>query len=241
MNRTDVSNIQLIQIKNQTPSFKYEDFVAGFPPYLRGSSTTTYVRESWKNKTETSPNTNQIVINSFDTEQRIPETELAYTLTSALEIVKNKLNEGIEIDDITPNLLFQWKSESNHFVEIAKIRVARILWAKLMKSFNPKKQSSLTSVVEYKTGIIADTKNSFDSYTKTTIQTMSGIFGSVEIIDTTETTQQYLQKETQITRTVDPWAGSLHLEKLTEEIAEKTWQLIQEIEKKGGFSKAIKH
>ncbi len=185
------------------------------------------------------------------------DIELAYTLADGLEYIKKGLNAGLDIDAFAPKLSFVWGIGMNHFMEIAKMRAARMLWAKLIKPFNPKSPKSLSLRTHSQTAGWSLTKQDpFNNITRTTIEATSSVFAGTQSLHTStldetielptdfsariaRNTQIYLQDETQITKTVDPWAGSYFVEKLTADIANKAWTLIEEIESLGGMSKAI--
>ena len=186
-----------------------------------------------------------------------PEIELAYTLANGLEYLKKGIETGMNIDSFAPRLSFFWGIGMDHFTEIAKMRAARMLWAKLVKQFHPKNPKSLALRTHCQTsGWSLTEQDPFNNVARTTIEAMAAAFGGTQSLHTNaldeaialptdfsariaRNTQLYLQDETQITKTVDPWAGSYHLEQLTEDIANKAWHLIQEVEKLGGMTKAI--
>ncbi|OBQ55925.1 methylmalonyl-CoA mutase [Tamlana sp. s12] len=185
------------------------------------------------------------------------DIELAYTLADGLEYVRTGLATGMNIDDFAPRLSFFWGIGLNHFMEIAKMRAARMLWAKLIKPFNPKNPKSLMLRTHCQTsGWSLTEQDPFNNVTRTTIEAASAVFGGTQSLHTNaldeamalptdftariaRNTQLFLQEETQITKTVDPWAGSYFVEKLTHDIAEKAWKHIEEIEALGGMTKAI--
>ena len=187
----------------------------------------------------------------------IEEVELAYTLANGLEYIKKGIEAGIDIDSFATRLSFSFSIGMNHFTEIAKLRAARMLWAKMVKQFNPKNQNSLALRIHSKTSSSSLTKQDpFNNIARTTIEAMAAAFGGTQSLHSNaldeavalptyfseriaRNTQLYLQKETHITKTVDPWAGSFYLEKLTENIANKAWKLITEIAELGGITKAI--
>ena len=187
------------------------------------------------------------------------EIELGYTLADGLEYIRKGIEAGMNIDDFAPRLSFFWAIGMNHFTEIAKLRAARMLWAKIVKQFNPKNSKSLSLRTHCQTsGWSLTEQDPFNNVARTTIEAMAGAFGGTQSLHTNaldeaialptdfsariaRNTQIYLQQETQITKTVDPWAGSYHVEQLTEEIANKAWELIQEVEELGGMTKAIEN
>ncbi len=185
------------------------------------------------------------------------DIELAYTLADGLEYIRTGLKAGLNIDDFAPRLSFFWGIGMNHFMEIAKMRAGRMLWAKLVKQFNPKNEKSLTLRTHCQTsGWSLTEQDPFNNITRTTIEAAAAVFGGTQSLHTNaldeaialptdfsariaRNTQLYLQNETEITKTVDPWAGSYYVEKLTDEIAQKAWALIEEVEELGGMTKAI--
>ena len=185
------------------------------------------------------------------------EIELAYTLADGLEYLRKGIETGMDIDLFAPRLSFFWAIGMDHFTEIAKMRAARMLWAKLVKQFNPKNPKSMALRTHCQTsGWSLTAQDPFNNVARTTIEAMAAVFGGTQSLHSNaldeaialptdfsariaRNTQLYLQQETSITKTVDPWAGSYHLEKLTEEIATKAWKLINEIEDLGGMTKAI--
>ena len=185
------------------------------------------------------------------------EIELAYTLADGLEYIRTGITAGMDIDSFAPRLSFFWAIGMDHFTEIAKLRAARLLWAKLVNKFNPKNQKSLALRTHCQTsGWSLTEQDPFNNVARTCIEAAAAAFGGTQSLHTNaldeaialptdfsariaRNTQIYLQKETQITKTVDPWAGSEFIEKKTEEIADKAWELIQEVEDLGGMTKAI--
>ena len=185
------------------------------------------------------------------------DIELAYTLADGLEYIKTGLAAGMDIDTFAPRLSFFWAIGMNHFMEIAKMRAARMLWAKLVKQFNPKNSKSLALRTHCQTsGWSLTEQDPFNNVARTCIEASAAAFGGTQSLHTNaldeaialptdfsariaRNTQIYLQEETHITKTVDPWAGSYYVEKLTHDIAHKAWELIQEVEELGGMTKAI--
>ncbi|AZQ44476.1 methylmalonyl-CoA mutase [Nonlabens ponticola] len=185
------------------------------------------------------------------------DIELAYTLADGLEYVRKGLAAGMDIDTFAPRLSFFWAIGMNHFMEIAKMRAARMLWAKMIKQFNPKNPKSLALRTHCQTsGWSLAEQDPFNNVARTTIEAAAAAFGGTQSLHTNaldeaialptdfsariaRNTQIYLQEETGITNTVDPWAGSYYVESLTDQIAHKSWELIQEVEKLGGMTKAI--
>ncbi|WP_282071762.1 methylmalonyl-CoA mutase [Polaribacter atrinae] len=205
------------------------------------------------------PKFNSISISGYHMQEAgaTAEIELAYTLADGLEYIRKGIEAGMEIDSFAPRLSFFWAIGMNHFTEIAKLRAARMLWAKIVKQFNPKNPKSLILRTHCQTsGWSLTAQDPFNNVARTTIEAMAAAFGGTQSLHTNaldeaialptdfsariaRNTQIHLQQETYITKTVDPWAGSYHLEKLTEDIANKAWELISEIEELGGMTKAI--
>ena len=205
------------------------------------------------------PKFNSISISGYHMQEAgaTPEIELAYTLADGLEYIRKGLGAGMDIDAFAPRLSFFWAIGMNHFMEIAKMRAGRMLWAKLVKQFNPKNAKSLALRTHCQTsGWSLTEQDPFNNVARTTIEAMAAAFGGTQSLHTNaldeaialptdfsariaRNTQIYLQQETHITKTVDPWAGSYYVEQLTEEIANKAWALIQEVEDLGGMTKAI--
>ncbi|MGJ8685524.1 MAG: methylmalonyl-CoA mutase [Nonlabens sp.] len=185
------------------------------------------------------------------------DIELAYTLADGLEYVRKGLAAGMDIDTFAPRLSFFWAIGMNHFMEIAKMRAARMLWAKLIKQFHPKNAKSLALRTHCQTsGWSLTEQDPFNNVARTTIEAAAAAFGGTQSLHTNaldeaialptdfsariaRNTQLYLQDETGITKTVDPWAGSYYVESLTDQIAHKAWELIEEVEELGGMTKAI--
>lgn len=185
------------------------------------------------------------------------DIELAYTLADGLEYVRTGLSAGLKIDDFAPRLSFFWGIGMNHFMEIAKMRAARMIWTKLMQNFHPQNPKSTTLRTHCQTsGWSLTAQDPFNNVTRTCIEAAAAVFGGTQSLHTNaldeamalpsdfsariaRNTQLYLLEETKITKTVDPWAGSYYVESLTNEIAEKAWKHIEEIEALGGMTKAL--
>ncbi|WP_299766078.1 methylmalonyl-CoA mutase [uncultured Dokdonia sp.] len=185
------------------------------------------------------------------------DIELAYTLADGLEYIRTGLKAGMDIDTFAPRLSFFWAIGMNHFMEVAKMRAARMLWSKLVSQFNPKNPKSLALRTHCQTsGWSLTEQDPFNNVARTCIEATAAAFGGTQSLHTNaldeaialptdfsariaRNTQIYLQTETEITRTVDPWAGSYYVESLTDAIAHKAWELIQEVEDLGGMTKAI--
>jgi methylmalonyl-CoA mutase len=186
-----------------------------------------------------------------------PEIELAYTLADGLEYIRTGLASGMKIDAFAPRLSFFWAIGMDHFREIAKLRAGRMLWAKIVQEFSPQNQKSLALRTHCQTsGWSLTAQDPFNNVARTAIEAMAAAFGGTQSLHTNaldeaialptdfsariaRNTQIYIQEETKITKTVDPWAGSYKLEKLTEELTNDAWKLIEEIEELGGMTKAI--
>ncbi|MEX2590020.1 MAG: methylmalonyl-CoA mutase, partial [Chitinophagales bacterium] len=185
------------------------------------------------------------------------DIELAYTLADGLEYVRTGIEAGLKIDDFAPRISFFWGIGMNHFMEIAKMRAGRLLWAKIIKQFNPKNQKSMALRTHCQTsGYSLTEQDPFNNVTRTCIEAMAAAFGGTQSLHTNafdeaialptdfsakiaRETQIYLQKETGICNAVDPWGGSYYVEYLTDQLMRKAWGLIQEVEALGGMTKAI--
>jgi methylmalonyl-CoA mutase len=185
------------------------------------------------------------------------DIELGYTLADGLEYIRTGIAAGLNIDDFAPRLSFFWAIGMNHFMEIAKLRAARVLWAKLIKGFNPRNPKSMALRAHSQTsGWSLTAQNVFINVPRTCIEAMAAALGHTQSLHTNaldeaialpsdfsariaRNTQIYLQEETGITKVVDPWAGSYYVESLTHELIHKAWHHIQEIETLGGMTKAI--
>jgi methylmalonyl-CoA mutase len=185
------------------------------------------------------------------------EMEFAYTLADGLEYIRAGLAAGLHIDDFAPRLSFFWGIGMRHFDEIAKMRAGRLLWAKIVQQFGPQKAKSLALRTHCQTsGWSLTEQDPFNNVARTCIEAMSAVLGGTQSLHTNSfdeaialptdfsakiarDTQIFIQKETDVTRAVDPWAGSHFVEKRTAELVEKAWALIQEVEELGGMAKAI--
>ena len=205
------------------------------------------------------PRFNSISISGYHMQEAgaTADIELAYTLADGLEYLRTGVNAGMDIDSFAPRLSFFWAIGMNHFMEIAKLRAARILWAKIVKQFNPKDPKSLALRTHSQTsGWSLTEQDPFNNIARTCIEAMAATLGHTQSLHTNaldeaialptdfsariaRNTQIYLQEETDICRAVDPWAGSYYVESLTHEIAHRAWEHIEEIEKLGGMAKAI--
>ena len=185
------------------------------------------------------------------------DIELAYTLADGWDYLRTGVKSGLDIDAFAPRLSFFWCSGMNHFMEIAKMRAARMLWAKIVKTFNPKSEKSLALRTHTQTsGWSLTEQGPFNNVARTCVEAMGAALGHTQSLHTNaldeaialptdfsariaRNTQIYIQEETNVCRTVDPWAGSYYVESLTKEIAERAWAHIMEIEEMGGMAKAI--
>jgi methylmalonyl-CoA mutase len=205
------------------------------------------------------PKFNSISISGYHMQEAgaTADIELAYTLADGLEYIRTGLSTGMKIDEFAPRLSFFWAIGMNHFMEIAKMRAGRMIWAKLVKQFNPKDEKSLALRTHCQTsGWSLTEQDPFNNVARTTVEAMAAAFGGTQSLHTNaldeaialptdfsariaRNTQIYLQEETKITKTVDPWAGSYYVESLTNAIAQNAWKLIEEVEELGGMTKAI--
>ncbi|MGB8492524.1 MAG: methylmalonyl-CoA mutase [Bacteroidales bacterium] len=208
---------------------------------------------------EKMPRFNSISISGYHMQEAgaTSDIELAYTLADGLEYLRTGINAGLDIDDFVPRLSFFWAVGMNHFLEIAKMRAARMLWAKIVSGFNPKNPKSLALRTHCQTsGWSLTEQDPFNNIGRTCIEAMAAVLGHTQSLHTNaldealalptdfsariaRNTQIYLQEETQICRAIDPWAGSYYVESLTHEIAHRAWEHIEEIEGMGGMAKAI--
>ena len=205
------------------------------------------------------PKFNSISISGYHMQEAgaTADIELAYTLADGLEYIRTGLATGMKIDDFAPRLSFFWAIGMNHFMEIAKMRAGRMIWAKLVKQFEPKDDKSLALRTHCQTsGWSLTEQDPFNNVARTCIEAAAAAFGGTQSLHTNaldeaialptdfsariaRNTQLYLQEETKITKTVDPWAGSYYVESLTKEIADNAWKLIEEVESLGSMTKAI--
>jgi methylmalonyl-CoA mutase len=205
------------------------------------------------------PKFNSISISGYHMQEAgaTADLELAYTLADGLEYLRTGVNAGLDIDKFAPRLSFFWAIGMNHFMEIAKMRAGRMLWAKIVKKFNPKNDKSLMLRTHCQTsGWSLTEQDPFNNVARTTIEAMAAALGHTQSLHTNSldeaialptdfsariarNTQLYLQHETQITKAIDPWGGSYYVEYLTMELAKKAWALIEEVEELGGMAKAI--
>ncbi len=209
--------------------------------------------------TQHMPKFNSISISGYHMQEAgaTADIELAYTLADGMEYVRTGLKSGLKIDEFAPRLSFFWAVGMNHFMEIAKMRAARMLWAKIIKQFNPQNPKSMALRTHSQTsGWSLSEQDPFNNVARTCIEAMAAGLGGTQSLHTNaldeaialptdfsariaRNTQIFIQEETQITKSVDPWAGSYYVEYLTQEIAKKAWKLIEEVEALGGMAKAI--
>ncbi|MEI7594895.1 MAG: methylmalonyl-CoA mutase [Bacteroidota bacterium] len=205
------------------------------------------------------PKFNSISISGYHMQEAgaTADIELAYTLADGLEYLRTGTAAGMDIDDFAPRLSFFWAVGMNHFMEIAKMRAARMLWAKIVKQFNPKNPKSMALRTHSQTsGWSLTEQDPFNNVSRTCVEAMAAALGHTQSLHTNaldeaialptdfsariaRNTQIFIQEETQVCKVADPWAGSYYVEALTHEIAHKAWTLIQEVEELGGMAKAI--
>ena len=205
------------------------------------------------------PKFNSISISGYHMQEAgaTADIELAYTLADGLEYLRTGINAGIDIDAFAPRLSFFWAIGMNHFMEIAKMRAARMLWAKIVKQFNPKNPKSMALRTHSQTsGWSLTEQDPFNNVARTCIEAMAAALGHTQSLHTNaldeaialptdfsariaRNTQIFIQEETQMHRSLDPWAGSYYIESLTHDIAHRAWELIEEVENLGGMAKAI--
>ncbi|WP_298468539.1 methylmalonyl-CoA mutase [uncultured Psychrobacillus sp.] len=205
------------------------------------------------------PKFNSISISGYHMQEAgaTADIELAYTLADGLEYVRTGINAGIEIDSFAPRLSFFWAIGMNYFMEVAKMRAARRIWAQMMKSFDPKNPKSLALRTHSQTsGWSLTEQDPFNNVTRTLVEANAAAMGHTQSLHTNaldeaialptdfsariaRNTQLFLQEETNMTKVIDPWGGSYYVETLTNELMEKAWTLIEEIEELGGMAKAI--
>ena len=205
------------------------------------------------------PKFNSISISGYHMQEAgaTADIELAYTLADGIEYLRAGIDAGIDVDAFAPRLSFFWAIGMNHFMEIAKMRAARLLWAKIVKSFGAKNPKSMALRTHSQTsGWSLTEQDPFNNVGRTCVEAMAAALGHTQSLHTNaldeaialptdfsariaRNTQIYIQEETQITRQVDPWAGSYYVESLTQELVDKAWEHIQEVEKLGGMAKAI--
>ncbi|MEW6144844.1 MAG: methylmalonyl-CoA mutase [Thermodesulfobacteriota bacterium] len=217
------------------------------------------VADIFKYTAERMPKFNSISVSGYHMEEAgaSSDIELAYTLADGLEYVRTGINAGLNIDDFAPRISFFWGIGMNHFMEIAKMRAARMLWAKLIKRFGPKNPKSMALRTHCQTsGWSLTEQDPFNNAVRTCVEALAAVLGGTQSLHTNaldeaialptdfsariaRNTQIYLEQETNICRSIDPWAGSYYVEYLTDRISRRAWALIEEVEKLGGMAKAI--
>jgi len=217
------------------------------------------IADIFKFASKNMPKFNSISISGYHMQEAgaTCDIELAYTLADGLEYLRTGVNSGMDIDTFAPRLSFFWAVGMNHFMEIAKMRAARLLWAKIVKQFNPKNPKSLALRTHSQTsGWSLTEQDPFNNVARTAIEAMGAVLGHTQSLHTNaldeaialptdfsariaRNTQLYIQEETNVCKAIDPWAGSYYVEALTHEIAHRAWAHIQEIESLGGMAKAI--
>ena len=205
------------------------------------------------------PRFNSISVSGYHMQEAgaTADIEMAYTLADGLEYLRAGINAGIDIDKFAPRISFFWAIGMNHFMEIAKMRAARMLWAKIVKQFNPKDPKSMALRTHSQTsGWSLTEQDPYNNVARTCIEATAAALGHTQSLHTNaldeaialptdfsariaRNTQLYLQEETNICKAVDPWSGSYYVEYLTHELAHRAWEHIEEIEKLGGMAKAI--
>lgn len=205
------------------------------------------------------PKFNSISISGYHMQEAgaTADLELAYTLADGLEYIKAGIASGMDIDQFAPRLSFFWAIGMNHFMEISKMRAGRMIWAKMVKDFNPKNPKSMSLRTHCQTsGWSLTEQDPYNNISRTCIEALAAAFGGTQSLHTNaldeaialptdfsariaRNTQIYLQEETGITKVIDPWGGSYYVEKLTDELVQKAWKHIEEIEKLGGMAQAI--
>ena len=217
------------------------------------------ISDIFKYTSEKMPKFNSISISGYHMQEAgaTSDIELAYTLANGLEYIRTGINSGMKIDDFAPRLSFFWGIGMNHFMEIAKLRAGRLLWSKIVKEFHPNNPKSMALRTHCQTsGWSLTEQDPYNNITRTCVEAMASAMGGTQSLHTNaldeaialptdfsaqiaRNTQIYLQKETGICNTVDPWGGSFYVEKLTQDLVEKAWRHIMEIEELGGMTKAI--
>lgn len=217
------------------------------------------IRDIFQFTSQNMPKFNSISISGYHMQEAgaTAELELAYTLANGMAYIRQGLKAGLNIDDFAPRLSFFWGIGMNHFEEIAKMRAARVLWAKIVKDFGAKNPKSMALRTHCQTsGWSLTAQDPFNNVTRTAVEALAAVSGGTQSLHTNaldealalptdfsariaRNTQLFLQHESQITRTVDPWGGSYTVEQKTRELTESAWKLIQEIESLGGMDQAI--
>lgn len=217
------------------------------------------IADIFKYTSDKMPRFNSISISGYHMHEAgaTAELETAFTLADGLEYVRTGINAGIDIDSFAPRLSFFWGIGMNFFTEIAKMRAARVLWARMIRDFDPKNEKSMALRTHSQTsGYSLTAQDPFNNVARTTIEALAAVLGHTQSLHTNaldeaialptdfsaqiaRNTQLYLQQETNVTKVVDPMGGSRHIEKLTHDLINRSWEIIQEVEAMGGMSKAI--
>lgn len=217
------------------------------------------IADIFKYTSEKMPKFNSISISGYHMQEAgaTADLELAYTLADGLEYLRTGVKAGLDIDDFAPRLSFFWGIGMNYFMEIAKLRAGRLLWAKIVNQFNPKSNKSLALRTHCQTsGWSLTEQDPYNNITRTAIEALAATLGGTQSLHTNSldeaialptdfsariarNTQLILQEETGITKVVDPWGGSLYVEYLTDQLVQRAWSLIEEVEELGGMAKAI--
>jgi methylmalonyl-CoA mutase len=217
------------------------------------------VGDIFRYSSEKMPKFNSISISGYHMHEAgaTADIELAYTLADGLEYIRTGLAAGLDIDDFAPRLSFFWGIGMNFFMEIAKMRAARMLWAKIVKDFNPKSEKSMALRTHCQTsGWSLTEQDPYNNVMRTNMEAMAAVFGGTQSLHTNSldeaialptdysariarNTQLFIQHETDICKSIDAWGGSFYMEKLTHELCAKAWKLIEEVEELGGMAKAI--
>ncbi|TXE02531.1 methylmalonyl-CoA mutase [Algoriphagus aquimarinus] len=217
------------------------------------------IADIFKFTSERMPRFNSISISGYHMQEAgaTADIELAYTLADGLEYLRTGVQAGLDIDDFAPRLSFFWAIGMNYFMEIAKMRAGRLLWAKIVKQFNPKSDKSLALRTHCQTsGWSLTEQDPYNNVTRTAIEALAAVMGHTQSLHTNSldeaialptdfsariarNTQLVLQEETGVTKVVDPWGGSHYVEFLTDQLVERSWSLIEEVEELGGMAKAI--
>ncbi|MBP7184190.1 MAG: methylmalonyl-CoA mutase, partial [Saprospiraceae bacterium] len=208
---------------------------------------------------ENMPKFNSISISGYHIQEAgaTADIELAYTLADGLEYLRTGVNAGLAIDDFAPRLSFFWAVGMNHFMEIAKMRAGRMIWSKIVKKFNPQNPKSMALRTHCQTsGWSLTEQDPFNNVTRTCIEALAAVLGGTQSLHTNafdeaialptdfsakiaRETQIFIQNETNVTKAIDPWAGSYYVEYLTDQLATRAWELIEEVEQLGGMAKAL--
>jgi methylmalonyl-CoA mutase len=217
------------------------------------------IADIFRYTSEKMPKFNSISISGYHMQEAgaTCDIELAYTLADGLEYLRTGIKAGLDIDAFAPRLSFFWAVGMNHFMEIAKMRAARMLWSKIVSEFNPKNPKSLALRTHCQTsGWSLTEQDPYNNVGRTCIEAMAAVLGHTQSLHTNaldeaialptdfsariaRNTQIYIQEETQVCRAIDPWAGSYYVETLTNEIVHKAWEHIKEVESLGGMAKAV--